>query len=502
MRHPAAFSDTFARLTGWLRRPGAMLPVPAATLAAYWLAGEAGLIGAALGLPLLIALGGALGHGTAPGGAPPGRQAVVAALDALLDGGPDSTRTAACLVIRPDGAAALAERLGPSLWAGVLRHGADRLTGVLRQGDLLAQADGGYAVALGPLRRAGLDGMIRLAGRLQSALDEPVVAGAQQIALTASVGICLAGRAPGPGGQAMLKAAEIAAQEALRHGPAAIRVFAPGMGTGTETAGAPPGRAMLEAALDNDGMRPHFQPQVATATGELAGFEALARWYRPGRAPIPPAGFLAAVTDAGLADRLGEAMLRHTLTALAQWDRDGLAVPTVAVNFSAAELRNPRLCERLKWELDRFDLAPARLAVEVPETVAAGPRDDVTAHNMAALARMGCGIDLADFGAGLGALASLRRFRVRRVKIGRSLITRLDRDRDRQNTVTAILAMAGQLGLDTLAEGVETPGELATLTGLGCRHVQGFAIARPMPVEEVAGWIEGHTPDAHSQRTG
>jgi diguanylate cyclase len=161
----------------------------------------------------------------------------------------------------------------------------------------------------------------------------------------------------------------------------------------------------------------------------------------------------------------------------------------VSVNFSAAELRNPRLPDRLRWELDRFGLGPDRLTVEVLETVIAATDNDVIVANIAALSAMGCGIDLDDFGIGHASITTIRRFAVRRIKIDRSFVTRVDQDREQQRMVSAILSLADRLGLQTLAEGVETAGEHAMLSQLGCSHVQGFGIARPMPLDEVTDWM-------------
>jgi len=105
---------------------------------------------------------------------------------------------------------------------------------------------------------------------------------------------------------------------------------------------------------------------------------------------------------------------------------------------------------------------------------------------------MGCGIDLDDFGTGSASITSIRRFALRRIKIDRSFVTRVDEDREQQKIVSAILSMAEQMGLQTLAEGVETPGEHAMLAQLGCGDVQGFGVGRPMPVEDTFDWIARH----------
>jgi EAL domain-containing protein (putative c-di-GMP-specific phosphodiesterase class I) len=164
----------------------------------------------------------------------------------------------------------------------------------------------------------------------------------------------------------------------------------------------------------------------------------------------------------------------------------------VSINLSAEELRNPRLADKIKWELDRFDLNPNRLCIEVLETVVSATDNDVVVANIAALSRLGCGIDLDDFGTGHASITSIRRFAVRRLKIDRSFITRLDEDRSQQRMVAAILSMAERLELATIAEGVETAAEHAMLAQLGCNDVQGFGIARPMPIEDTQVWIQTH----------
>jgi EAL domain-containing protein (putative c-di-GMP-specific phosphodiesterase class I) len=185
-------------------------------------------------------------------------------------------------------------------------------------------------------------------------------------------------------------------------------------------------------------------------------------------------------------------MTSQALSAMRNWEKAGMAVPTVSVNFSSEELRNPKLAERLKWELDRFDLSPDRLTIEVLETVVAETDNDVIVRNIAGLAGLGCGIDLDDFGTGHASIMSIRRFAVSRIKIDRSFVTKVDEDREQQKMITAILSMAERLGLDTVAEGVETIAEHAMLAQLGCGHVQGYSLARPLPIDETMPWMLNH----------
>ncbi|MEM6897275.1 MAG: EAL domain-containing protein, partial [Pseudomonadota bacterium] len=248
----------------------------------------------------------------------------------------------------------------------------------------------------------------------------------------------------------------------------------------------------VASALDSGDIHPWFQPQVSTDTGRVTGFEALARWKHAHRGLVSPAEFLPAIEQAGMMERLGEAMLYHALTALKSWDDAGVRVPTVGVNFSPDELRNPKLVDKVQWELDRFEIAPSRLNIEVLESVVANSEDDVVTRNIAGLAELGCMIDLDDFGTGHASISSIRRFSVSRIKIDRSFVMKVDEDPEQQRMLAAILMMAERLGLETLAEGVETIGEHAVLAQLGCGHVQGYGLARPMPFEDTLPWMERH----------
>ncbi|EEW23928.1 putative bifunctional diguanylate cyclase/phosphodiesterase [Rhodobacter ferrooxidans] len=508
-RNGAGVSGRLIWLMAQFRRPELMVFLPALTLATFWLGGEKALILVALGLPLAFAVAGAFRfHDLVPTALPEGlsglamRPQIVSVLDGVMRDSAFTGKTTACVVIQFDDADVLLDRHGRAAQTEVLARSAERICSALRAGDTIARLEGGgFAVALSPQRRIDLETLVQLSARLQAAISPPISIDAVRLYVTCSVGFCLGVRSPEPSGAALLDAAQVAADEALRNGPGAIRGFAPDMARNRADRDAL--RGLLETALDEGQIRPYFQPQVSTDTGAISGFEALARWHHPDRGLVSPAEFLPALEEAGLIERLGEVMLYHALAALVRWDKSGLQVPTVGVNFSAAELRNPRMVEKLKWELDRFGLTPERLSVEILETVVAETDNDVIVHNIAALAKLGCGIDLDDFGTGHASITNIRRFTVRRLKIDRSFVTKVDEDREQQKMVSAILSLAEQLGLETLAEGVETPGEHAMLAQLGCGHVQGFGIARPMAFEATADWIAQHrTKVATTPRIG
>lgn len=501
MTHPArrSLGEAVQQGLGWFRRPEVLVFLPAITLAAFWLGGERALLGVALIAPMMFLLAGAA----------PSRDAMlqavlpdaltglalrpqaIARLDDILRDSHVTGLETACLVVQFDEIDTLLDRHGRAAQTEVLARAAERLCAALRNGDMVARLEGGgLAVVLAPQRRLTLESMVQLAARLQAAMAAPIALHAARIYVTISVGFCLGSESPARTGRALLDAGQIAADEASRHGPGAIRAYAPDLPT--RRADRDARRAELETALDEGQIYPHFQPQLCTDTGQISGFEALARWHHPDRGLLPPADFLPAMEEAGLIERLGEVMLFHALTALVRWDKAQLHVPTVGVNFSATELRNPLLIDKLKWELDRFDLAPQRLSVEILESVAAETANDMVVQNIAGLSALGCGVDLDDFGTGHASITNIRRFAVRRLKIDRSFVRRIDSDREQQRMVMAILAMAEKFDLDTVAEGVETPAEHAMLAQLGCRHVQGFGIGRPMSFDQASQWITQH----------
>ena len=483
------------RMRAALIGPQTLAFLPALTLGAYWFGGEGLLLFCALILPAAFAITG-LFSGTGPAWNEPRdrdtrlhlRSVAERAISETLADTATSGKTTAAIALELDEFDELERQYGSRAASAILHQVGERLCGMLRENDHVVRLDGPrFAIALGPVRRADLEVLIQLASRLQSAISDPFSVDATRIFLTASVGFCLPSQAKRASGPVMIGCAERALSVALHTGPGAVRAYSPELEKLDQQRDAL--HNDVESALASGEIVPWFQPQVSTDTGEITGFETLARWIHPAEGVIYPGDFLPAIEALGLSEKLCMTMVSRALAALRQWDRAGLSVPMVAVNFSSAELSNPKLTEWIKWELDRYELSPERLCVEILEDVIAVSDDDVIIRNIQALAELGCRIDLDDFGTGHASIASIRRFSVNRIKIDRSFITRIDRDREQQNMVAAILTMAERLGIDTLAEGVETIGELALLAQLGCGHVQGFSIAKPMPFEDSEKWI-------------
>ncbi|MEP2030498.1 MAG: bifunctional diguanylate cyclase/phosphodiesterase [Paracoccaceae bacterium] len=498
-RHPTrGLISTRATLRSTLSSPAILAFLPALTLGAYWLGGEMALMATALMLPLAVALVGGFSEQSGQLSVP--RDSVTGLLlrdgfDCIVEQVFELTSTSghqsAMFLLELDDFKQLTSRHGQAAADEVMNRAGERIASTLRNDDSVARyGDCRFAVCLMPVRQLDLELCIQLAARLQSAVEEPISIDGTSLYMSCSIGFCLRSRSPGKTGTEWISATATALDDAQRNGPSAIRAYSADMQRKEKTRSSL--REEVASALNNGQIQPWYQPQISTDTGKVTGFEALARWTHPERGMISPDEFLPIIEEMGLLERLAEVMMYHALTAIKAWDSAGMNVPQVAVNFAGPELANPHLVEKVKWELDRFELAPDRLAIEVLETVVAESPDDTISLNINGLGKLGCQIDLDDFGTGHASIASIRRFSISRIKIDRSFVMKADRDPEQQRMIGAILTMAERLNLETLAEGVETVGEHALLAQLGCGHVQGFGIARPMPFDHTLDWITAH----------
>ncbi len=483
---------------GW-RRWHFLFVVPIVSFLGWYAAGQIGTTITAVVMPLAIAM-------LAP--APAGRDPVTSTLlrepflanaDRNLIQARRTRSNTAIFVLEVDRFKLLEERNNRSGIETLLRAITTRLALSLRASDAIARLDGPtFAVTLAPAASLDLEAAIQLATRIQHSMAEPIKIDGLNVYCSVSIGFCLSDRIEGVDSSELLQAATNALIEAQRHAPSAIRNYSPAMRS--RIANCNELSQQVSRALEKGQIRAFFQPQISTRTGRITGFETLARWQHPQRGLIPPIEFLPALAQVGLMHRLGEVMVNDALSALSRWDAAGLDVPRVGVNFSNDELRDPELVDRISLQLEQFCLSPERLAVEVLETVVADHADDIVIRNLSGLARLGCSLDLDDFGTGHASITSIRRYAVERIKIDRSFVTRIDADQEQQKMVSAILTMAERLGLDTLAEGVETAAEREMLAQLGCGHVQGYGIARPLPPEDVDQWIKGYRAIVINQR--
>lgn len=387
------------------------------------------------------------------------------------------------LVVQVDNIAVLARCVGLGDAAGIMASFAARIAGELGRA-------AAAPIQTGP--RGQIHVMLRVAGR----------AAAMRLALRVQAlcqaGLDLPGHAPTPTISAVLVRpgdddhtdAHLYA-EAQRHLAARTRMAGQAAQVALIAAGpmpqplpAPPTPMRVREeppSVDLSRIVAVFQPQLCCDSGRVTGFEALARLDHPARGLLPPADFLP-LLSVSEQRQVTMMMLRHAAAALHHWDGAGHLIDTVSINVPSTDLVAPDFADLVLWELDRQDIAPARLVIEVMEDLSPLDMPERVRANLVRLTDLGCRIDLDDFGTGYASLDALRRLRVSRVKIDRSFVSGCDRDPGQQRMMLAVLAMAERLGLQALAEGVETTGEHAFVQQIGFSHAQGYAIARPMPL--------------------
>lgn len=483
-------------LRSFLNRCDLIALFPFVAIVAALLGGDAILWACATVLPILLALQLWSRPTNASTPAPldtrlSDRDAFLRAADETLLRCAGGSRTTAALMIQVDPLLMVEGEWAAKWPEEIMKRTHERIGLRIRHGDVVARCgEGVIGILLEPVPRADLQIAMSIVDRLQATVAEPVSIDGHTLRVSCAIGMCLEDRSPAANGSALVAAAECALHHARRSGEGSVRAFTKEMQEQVEVEHQLAG--LVTEALDSGQIRPWFQPQISTDTGTISGFEALARWHHPDLGILTPAQFLPAIAASHAFNQLGEVMLVQCLKALKSWERAGIRVPTVAINMSLEELRDPRLADRVLWQVDRYDQRPEQICIEILETVTLQDNDDVVIANLKALRSAGFKMDLDDFGTGHASIAHIAKFGVGRIKIDRSFVTGVDVDAKQKRLVSAILSMSDHLGIETLAEGVETPEEHSTLAQLGCGHVQGYGIARPMPFEDTIGWASAH----------
>jgi EAL domain-containing protein (putative c-di-GMP-specific phosphodiesterase class I) len=257
--------------------------------------------------------------------------------------------------------------------------------------------------------------------------------------------------------------------------------------------------AALRRAIDAQELELHYQPKVSVGARDVVGVEALVRWNHPERGYIPPDEFIPLAETSGLMHRLTEYVVDTALGQVADWRRMGLQV-AVAVNVSARDLHGPELLRTVSEGLARHRVPASFLCLELTE------RTLMTEHTrvmdtLEALEALDVTLSLDDFGTGYSSMFMLQRLPVSEIKVDRSFVSRLADGGDDASIVRSIIELAHGLGLDAVAEGVETEQVWQQLEQLGCDNAQGWFIGRPMSAELATDWLQGQmqvTPVLHA----
>jgi len=391
----------------------------------------------------------------------------------------------AVLRLALDQADAVSEALGPLWREALLEVAAGRIAACLRPGDAAAAMDGGFALLLD--RADDAAGAVEGATRVQRRLGVPFALGGQEVFATASVGIAL-GDGECAHAQDLLRDAHAAMGAARARGPGLWCVFRPAMRARAVD------RLRLEASLRRALERREFelcyQPLVSLESGRPAGFEALLRWRHPERGLLPPAEFLAEADACGVMVPVGRWVLAEACRQVAAWEamHPEAAPATVAVNLSARQLRHPGIVADVEDALAAAGLPGGRLHLEITEgAVMENGRGAV--ETLCRLKALGVRLSIDDFGVGYSSLSYLHRFPVDVLKVDRSFIAGLGRVGACGDIVRAIVGMAHGLGLDVVAEGVETAEHLAQVRALDCDYAQGYFFSRPVSGDEAGALL-------------
>jgi diguanylate cyclase (GGDEF)-like protein len=324
------------------------------------------------------------------------------------------------------------------------------------------------------------DAIPKLAAKILENISRPFEIEGQEIIATASIGVSVFPR-DGNKPNALITCADRALCHAKEAGRNAVSFFAAEMNI--DAAERLHLHNYLRRAIERKEFVLHYQPQIDLASGEIVGVEALIRWHHRTLGLLPPGRFIAAAEESGLIVEIGEWVLREACREAMAWQRDGLPPLVVAVNLSALQFKRSNFEECVSSALAEAGLDAPYLELELTESILISDTE-TTLATVQRLKKLGVGLSIDDFGTGYSSLAYLRRFKVDKLKIDQSFISDLGSGTEDVAIVQAIIQMATSLGLKTIAEGVESPLQLATLRELKCDISQGYLFAKPMPGDE------------------
>ncbi len=326
-----------------------------------------------------------------------------------------------------------------------------------------------------------------IAQRVLEAVRKPMHLAEGEIALTASVGLAVYPE-HASSGDALLECAAMAVSESKRWHRNAVWPFTEELRAAAEL------RLSLEndmrKALEKAEFEMFYQPIVRVTDGEVEAVEALIRWRHPRRGLLAPDEFIPLAEECGLIVNIGEWGLRTACAQMAEWIREGCAPGAIAVNISNISFRHVGLLAAVRSALESAGLAPDRLELEMTESVVMRERDvELTRGILLELKRMGVRLAVDDFGTGFSNFRYLKSFPIDVLKIDRSFVQDLGHDTSDAEIISAWVAMAGALGFDIVAEGVESEAQLLALARRGCRVMQGYHFARALPAGELMAWL-------------
>jgi diguanylate cyclase (GGDEF)-like protein len=394
----------------------------------------------------------------------------------------------AVAVLNIDRFALINNALGHPVGDRILRAIGGRLTGLVPASGMVARLWGDQFAFL----FEGADGAAAsaFADAVQSMLHDPIALDGQRLDIGGSIGIALYPQ-DGLDASTLLRRAELAMVEAKRrHCSVAF----------ANDIGAEPAHEQLSligdmrAAMANGEFNLVYQPKQALRSGHIVAVEALLRWQHPERGMIAPARFIPFAEQTGFVREITPWVLDAVVRQIACWQEIGLDI-AVSANLSALDLLDPGLGARVRALLECHSVPADRLCLEITESALMADPSLALAH-LAELAALGVKLSIDDYGVGQASLAYLKLLPVNELKLDRSFVTAIADSPKNSAIVKSTIMLSHALGLTVVAEGVETPAELRWLVANGCDVAQGYGIARPMPAQQLPGWIAAFNPPA------
>jgi diguanylate cyclase (GGDEF)-like protein/PAS domain S-box-containing protein len=415
----------------------------------------------------------------------PLRNLLIDHLELALAGARRHSSEVAVLFIDLDHFKRVNDSLGHTAGDELLVSVAGRLQASVREGDTAGRFGGDEFVIVCPDVGGASEALI-VAERIRTSLEAPFLVRGTEAFVGASVGVVVADGSADPG--TLLKHADIAAYRAKERGRNRAELFDEHLRSSVAT------RYDTERAfrrgLDRGEVLVHYQPVVSVRTGQITGFEALARWERPGYGLVQPGDFLPIAEDTGLIVPMGLQVLRLACEQIAQWSGgfpDGSS-PWVSVNLSAGQVGQTNLVGDVARILAESGADPASLCIEITETLLMQDTP-ATIETLNRLRDLGVSLAIDDFGTGYSSLSYLRRLPVTVLKIDRSFVLELGLDPQGATIVASVIDLAHALGMECVAEGVENRVHLATLARLGCDEMQGFLFSTAVPAVEAGAML-------------
>ena len=380
------------------------------------------------------------------------------------------------------------DRLGHNVGDQLLVAVGERINGCLRAADTAARFGGDeYAVLLEDSSQAEAE---RVAERILGALRPGAVVQGRELPIGASLGLAMSGQTTKA--EDLLRFADVAMYRAKALGRGRFEIFEPSMLSDMEE------RAELEADLRTAIAHPNggelslvYQPILDLVTLDLVGVETMPRWHHPRRGYVEPELFTAVAEDAGLIVELGQTLLRQACTQARGWkDRFGLAV-AINVNITAHQLDDPRLVGDVMSAISNAGIDPHQLVLEISESVVMHDASALAAERLLALKAIGVRLAIDDFGTGYSSLGYLKRLPVDVLKIDKSLVQDVERSSRDLALVRTVLSLGETLGLDMIADGIESIEQLKALRRIGCQHGQGYHLCAPMTASDLERILPG-----------